>query len=338
MASLSTSGSIHAARTVSMLRVSCLLAAAGAKEKVYKARPFRPLRLPVHDTSDTCDKADPFPREGSRCYDRHECMLELEKRGQAKQDTGRLAALFRNTSMLVLGDSVNLYRAQRLEREGVKRNCGEGLARADAEAKGKGVCYSPHNRVMDTWCTSSEKRARLSQRRDFDVVFWNYGGLHRLHLLPARPSSVPGRHGPVTIGRLTTSQEYKAGLEQCAKVVSDRYPTAKLVYVLTNDVCAQNFAGPYAAAARRWSTKRDDPLYDMQMTSVGVRTLRTHERAVARAAGHTVLDPQNDGLCACTARGDGRHYVDTDPRTLGRLADLVVSYRFKPDGRIVFTS
>ena len=79
-------------------------------------------------------------------------------------------------------------------------------------------------------------------------------------------------------------------------------------------------------------------MYDMQMTSVGVQTLRGHERATARLMGHTVLDPQNDGLCACTAKGDGRHYVDTDPRTLGRLADLVVSYRLKPDGRIVFVN
>ena len=72
--------------------------------------------------------------------------------------------------------------------------------------------------------------------------------------------------------------------------------------------------------------------------SVGVRTLRTHERDMARRTGQTILDPQNDGLCACTAKGDGRHYVDTDPRTLGRLADLVVSYRLKPDGRIVFVN
>ncbi len=315
-----------------------LLAAACAKEKVWKARPFRPVRIPVVNKSAACDRADPFPRDGGPCYDRRACLAELERRGQGRQDASRLAALFRNTSMLVLGDSVNLYRAKRLERAGLQRNCGEGLGRAEAEAKGKGVCYHPHNNFVHTWCASEARREKFSQRRDFDVVFWNYGGLHRLHLLPARPITVPGPRGPIQIGTLTTSQEYKEGLETCAKVVSERYPNAKIVYVLTNDVCSQNFAGPYAAAARTWATKQNDPMYDMQMTSVGVRTLRTHERAMARSMGHTVLDPQNDGLCACTAKGDGRHYVDTDPRTLGRLADLVVSYRLKPDGRIVFVN
>ena len=66
---------------------------------------------------------------------------------------------------------------------------------------------------------------------------------------------------------------------------------SKIVYVLTNDVCSQNFAGPYAAAARTWATKQNDPMYDMQMTSVGVQTLRTHERA-ARLMGHTARRPR----------------------------------------------
>ena len=80
--------------------------------------------------------------------------------------------------MLVLGDSVNLYRAKRLERAGLQRNCGEGLGRAEAEAKGKGVCYHPHNNFVQTWCASEARREKFSRRRDFDVVFWNYGGLH----------------------------------------------------------------------------------------------------------------------------------------------------------------
>ena len=89
---------------------ACLLAVAGAKEKVWTARPFRPVRIPILNESAACDRADPFPRDG-RCYDRRKCLDELERRGQGKQDASRLAALFRNTSMLVLGDSVNLYRA-----------------------------------------------------------------------------------------------------------------------------------------------------------------------------------------------------------------------------------
>ena len=90
---------------------ACLLAAACAKEKVWKARPFRPVRVPVYNKSAACDKADPFPRDGGPCYDRRKCLDELERRGQGRQDASRLAALFRNTSMLVLGDSVNLHRA-----------------------------------------------------------------------------------------------------------------------------------------------------------------------------------------------------------------------------------
>ena len=93
-----------------MRRLLLVLWAACAKEKVWKARPFRPVRVPVYNKSAACDKADPFPRDSGPCYNRRACLAELEKRGQGRQDASRLAALFRNTSMLVLGDSVNLYR------------------------------------------------------------------------------------------------------------------------------------------------------------------------------------------------------------------------------------
>ena len=276
------------------------------------------MRVPVYNKSAACDKADPFPRDGGPCYDRRKCLAELERRGQGRQDASRLAALFRNTSMLVLGDSVNLYRAKRLERAGLQRNCGEGLGRAEAEAKGKGVCYHPHNNFVHTWCASEARREKFSQRRDFDVVFWNYGG-HSIAstLLPARPITVPGPRGPIQIGTLTTSQEYKEGLETCAKVVSRGIPMQNRLRPHERRVFAELRGTPRRRRAT-WATKQNDPMYDMQMTSVGVQTLRTHERAMAaRLMGQTILDPQNDGLCACTAKGDGRALRRHGPANAG---------------------
>ena len=172
---------------------------------------------------------------------------------------------------------------------------------------------------MGPWCASEAKRDALSPRRDFDAVMWNMEGLHHLHLLPARPETA--RNGKTTVGTLTTAAEFAESLSECAAVISTRFPRSRVFYSLTNHVCASKFTGKYAAAANAWAAKTADARYDMQMTSVGVATLREAERVAAARSGQAILDPENDGLCECTARGDGRHFTDADPAALARLAE-----------------
>jgi hypothetical protein len=58
------------------------------------------------------------------------------------------------------------------------------------------------------------------------------------------------------------------------------------------------------------------------MDEIGVATLHVAQRAAARAAGHHLLDTSTDGMCACTAERDGRHYTPLIPHWVVQLAAI----------------
>jgi len=124
-----------------------------------------------------------------------------------------------------------------------------------------------------------------------------------------------------------TFTEYLWALRVCAAKLRKSFPSATLVYKMTNDICTSKYTGEYAEAAANWASRTEDIKYNMQSTNIGVQSLHVAERVVAFEANYTLMDPRVRSRCACTGSSDGRHYAYLIPQFVHRLFRLHQSAR-----------
>ena len=239
-----------------------------------------------------------------------ECDEALSTRGLLTTAAQRASALvfFTNISVLLVGDSTSRIKANWLLQHGVRSACGGGLGICFAtprydEVHPRRWCVDPTATHLQSAVTQKPVAIVSGGRRHWDAVVWNLGGLHHLHMWDIYRQS-EGRAINYTF------DDYYRMTAQCAHTLNARFPSAVRVVVLSNTICDAAYTGEYAREVAKHREQREDPRYTMQLSQVGSVALRITEREtrVSPASGYWVKDADTDGLCACTAPSDGRHF------------------------------
>ena len=203
---------------------------------------------------------------------------------------------FQNMSLLLVGDSTLENKQLFLQRL---------LHVNDSCKSGHGSCFISVGRHL-TRTPKACPNIGGSGRTDFDVIVFN-AGMHFLSpFYPNRPSF----------------SQYWQSLRSCAQLLMKRYRRSRLVYMLTNRICENQWRGAFAAGAERMRGETETPTYTMQWSDIGVQSVRVAERELARELGWLLLDGHTADHCQCSGLKDGRHFMPLVPNFLARLATL----------------